>query len=129
MCLYVAPSLAAIIDVSWSSSSSVTDAGRFSSDMSAASGQDDLCGLVADHDGWCVRVAADDRRHDRGVGNAEPVDAADLEVGPDDCLLVDAHPARPDAVVDGGGPVEQLRLHGLGVVLRAGVQFALDRAL
>jgi hypothetical protein len=35
-----------------------------------------------------VGVAAGDRRHDRGVAHAQPVDATHLEVGADDGQLV-----------------------------------------
>ena len=35
--------------------------------------------LLADHDRRRVRVAADDARHDRGVGDPEPAQAVDAE--------------------------------------------------
>src|SRR5882757_10987875 len=86
---------------------SVVDSGRESSSgvmvmvrSRSLACEDELRAHLADHDGGRVGVAAGDRRHDRGVADPQPLDAADLEVGADDRELVDAHPAGADAVVD-----------------------------
>ena len=92
------------------------------------SSEDEVGAALADHDRGRVGVAAGDRRHDRGVADPQPLDAADLEVGADDRELVDAHPAGADAVVDRRGPVEDRVAQLLALEVRAGVDLLLDRA-
>src|SRR6056297_3199620 len=41
--------------------------------------EDHVAGLLADHDRGRIGVAADDRRHDGGVGDAQPVDPVDAQ--------------------------------------------------
>jgi hypothetical protein len=50
--------------------------------------QDEAGRVLADHHRRGVGVPAGDAGHDRGVGDAQPVDAADLEVGADHGALV-----------------------------------------
>ncbi len=46
--------------------------------------EDQIRGLLGDHDRRSVRVAAGDRRHDRCVDDAQAVDAANAQLGIDD---------------------------------------------
>ena len=56
---------------------------------------------LADHHRRRVRVGRGDGRHHRRVGDAEALDAvARASDGSTTATLVDAHPARPDGVVD-----------------------------
>jgi hypothetical protein len=55
--------------------------------------------LLRDHDRRRVRVPADQRRHDRRVGDAEPLEAPDAQLRIDDRHVVYAHPARADRVI------------------------------
>src|SRR6195952_6112451 len=95
-----------------SSSSSLMEAGRsrlvlvMSSPCSRI--QDEVGGLLPDHDRWRVGVAAGDGRHDRGVHDPEALDAPHPQVRADDGALVHAHPAGADAVVDRCRPVQDL---------------------
>ncbi len=66
-----------------------------------ASEADQLGRALGDHDRRRVRVAARDRRHHRGVDDAQPLDAADAQLGIDHRVLaVVAHPAGADGVVE-----------------------------
>src|SRR3990167_3840393 len=59
---------------------------------------------LADHDARRVGVARYESRHDRCVGDPQPVDAARLECGVDHARIVRAHPAGSHRVIDGVGP-------------------------
>ena len=50
--------------------------------------EDQVGALLGDHDRRRVRVAVGDRRHHRGVDDAEAVDAADAQLGIDDRVAV-----------------------------------------
>jgi len=65
---------------------------------------DQIGALFSDHDGRRVGVAADDRRHHRGVDDAQAVDAAHVQRGIDDRIFIDAHRACADGVVFGLRP-------------------------
>src|ERR1700728_1065495 len=58
-------------------------------------------GLLADHDRRGVGAAGNDGRHDRGVGDAQPGEAAHPQFGVDDRQRVLAHLARAGRVVYG----------------------------
>src|SRR6185312_5037272 len=65
--------------------------------------EDEVGGLLGDHDGRPVEVAADDARHDRGVDNAQPLDAAQAQRAVDDRRLVGAHLAGAARVIGAVG--------------------------
>ena len=62
--------------------------------------EDQVGGALGDRDRRGVRVAARHGRHDRGVDDAQPVDAAHAALLVDDRRVVDAHRARADRVVE-----------------------------
>ena len=57
--------------------------------------------LLADHQRRRIRVAGGDERHDRRIGDAQPVDAPDAELRIDDRPVVHAHAAGADLMVVG----------------------------
>jgi hypothetical protein len=65
-----------------------------------APAQNQVGGFLADHCGRRLGVAADEERHDRGVGDAQALDPPHPELRVDDRALVGAHPACPDGVID-----------------------------
>src|SRR3984957_18274990 len=89
----------------------------------------ELSGMLADHHGRGVRVAAGDGGHDRRVGDPEAVDAADPQIRGHDGSVVRAHPAGADRVVDGRGAVAEFLGQGGPVRVRgAGAEFETDLA-
>src|SRR5579862_124541 len=62
---------------------------------------DHVGGFLGDHNNHGVDVAADQVRHDRGVDDAQGVDAAHAEFRIDDRIGVAAHAAGADRVIDG----------------------------
>ena len=58
--------------------------------------EDRVACLLSDHDGWSVGVAADQRRHDRSVDDAQPIDAAYAQVVVQYRRFVGAHTAGAD---------------------------------
>src|SRR5262244_2908835 len=59
-------------------------------------------GLLSDHDASRHGVPGRDARHDRGVGDAQAVDAVDAELTVDDGHLVAAHFGRAGLMPKGG---------------------------
>src|SRR5580693_1875268 len=72
----------------------------------------EVSGVLADHHGRGVRVAAGDGGHDRRVGDPEAVDAADPQIRGHDGSVVRAHPAGADRVVNGRGAVGEFAGQG-----------------
>src|SRR5258705_8230901 len=62
---------------------------------------DHVGGLLADHDGWRIGVAADQGRHHRGIDDAQAFNAADLQLWIDHRHRIDAHLAGADRVIHG----------------------------
>src|SRR5258708_4613135 len=62
--------------------------------------QDHRRALLADHRRRRVGVAADQRRHDRGVNDAQAFEAADAQLRIDDGEIVTPHLAGADRVID-----------------------------
>src|SRR5258707_10233544 len=62
---------------------------------------DHVGGLLADHDGRRIGVAADQGRHDRGIDDAQAFNATDFQLGIDHRHRVDAHLAGADRMIDG----------------------------
>jgi hypothetical protein len=60
--------------------------------------QHDRGAFLADHDRGRVRVAARNLRHDRGVGDAQPLDAVDAQPWIDDGIDLAPHAAGADRV-------------------------------
>src|SRR5207248_10183920 len=58
--------------------------------------EDHVGAFLANHDRGRVGYAARHLRHDRGVCNAQPLDAVDLEAGIDDRIGPAAHAAGAD---------------------------------
>src|ERR1700753_3148306 len=57
-----------------------------------------LCAALADDHAWRHRVAGRDPRHDRSVGDAQPVDPVDFERTVDDGHVVSPHLSRAGVV-------------------------------
>src|SRR6266403_71597 len=62
---------------------------------------DHVGGLLADHEGWRIGVAADQGRHDRGIDDAQAFNASDFQLRIDPRSRIDAHLAGADRVIDG----------------------------
>ncbi len=63
---------------------------------------DHVGGLLADHDGRRIGVAADQGRHDRGIDHAQALEPVNLQLRIDHGhRVVDAHLAGADRVIDG----------------------------
>src|SRR5262249_16253840 len=63
---------------------------------------DQVGGLLSDHDASRHRVPGRDARHDRGVGDAQAVDAVDAELTVDDGHFIAAHFGRAGLMPKGG---------------------------
>jgi len=65
-------------------------------------GLDHVRGLLADHDGRRIGIAADQGRHDRGVDDAQAFRSVHFQLRIDYCDgIVDAYFAGADRVIDG----------------------------
>ncbi len=62
---------------------------------------DQITCFLSDHDSRRARIARGDGRHHRGIGNAEPLDAVNAEIWPDNGHAILSHLARPHGVPDG----------------------------
>src|ERR1700730_11447860 len=68
-------------------------------DRGSGGGLDDhRGGLLADHNARRVSIARRDGRHDRGVGDAQAVDAVDTQLVVDDGLGAASHRRRADGM-------------------------------
>jgi hypothetical protein len=82
---------------------------------SSRAAEDEIGGLLADHDTGRVGVAADEVRHDRGIGDAQALDAAHAQVRIDDRARVTWDDTAKQVALPGAG------LYPIGVaVLAAG---------
>ena len=68
---------------------------------------DQIDGLLTDHDGGRIGVAADQGRHDRCIDNTQPIQAVHAQLRVDHGHLVLAHAAGADGVIDGIGALPQ----------------------
>ena len=64
-------------------------------------GLDHVGGLLADHDGRCIGIAADQGRHHRRIDDAQAVEAVDFQTGVDHGHRVAAHFDGADRVIHG----------------------------
>src|ERR1700751_3206389 len=62
---------------------------------------DEIGGLGANHDAWCVGMTADDGRHHRRIGDPQSVYSAHFESRCHDTGQIRAHPAGADRVIEG----------------------------
>lgn len=87
--------------------------------------QDELGTFFTNHDRWCIGVATGNDRHDRGIGDAQTVNAADPEARVDDGAFVIAHLARADRMERRhGGRLQPFDKFGVGLDLRTGRELA-----
>src|SRR5579871_2397540 len=68
---------------------------------------DEIGRLFGNHDRRRVGVAADERRHDRGIDHAQSFDPAHAQFGINHRVAVDAHLAGADRVIDRVGAAAQ----------------------
>ena len=60
-----------------------------------------VCAFLGDHDGGCVCVGTVNDGHDGRIGNAQTINAPNLQSRVHDSSVVNAHFAGADGVIDG----------------------------
>src|SRR5262249_32996281 len=86
--------------------------------------------FLADHNRGRVGVAARHLRHDRSVGDPQPLDTIDAQPRIDHSIYLASHPAGADRVQVGDAALADFRDHlGLAPALRAGYDLLADKRL